>query len=246
MDQSTGSIAPPGQTPLAQGDPHRDGRYLANNPGWHVGDSAYKVQQITAMLRRHGLTPLRVGEAGCGAGEVLRLLQGQLAAEAELWGYDISPQAIQLAAGRANPRLHFMLADVSSEPTPRFDLLLVLDVLEHVPDYLGWLARLRGKSEWTLFHIPLAVTVESVLRQSLLGRRAKYGHLHYFTQETALATLRDVGFQVVDWCFSPYAVTVASGPAQKLARVPRRLAFALAPEWAARVFGGYHLLVLAR
>ncbi len=246
MDVSTGSVAPPGQTPLAEGDPHQDGRYLANNPGWHVQDSAYKVRQITSLLRQHGLTPLRVGEAGCGAGEVLRLLQGQLPAEAELWGYDISPQAIQLATGRANPRLHVTLADISSEPTPPFDLLLVLDVLEHVPDYLGWLARLRGKSEWTLFHIPLAITVESVLRRALLGRREKYGHLHYFSQETALATLRDVGFQVVDWRFSPYAVTVASGSAQKLARVPRRLAFALAPEWAARVFGGYHLLVLAR
>jgi hypothetical protein len=45
-----------------------------------------------------------------------------------------------------------------------------------------------------LFHIPLDLSVQAAIRKNgLLTRRDNFAHLHYFTKETALRTLTDVG-----------------------------------------------------
>lgn len=65
-------------TAVETNDRYTGGDYLADNPGWHVADSAWKAEQILA-----GLGPARVQtvcEVGCGAGEVLVQLQRRLAA----------------------------------------------------------------------------------------------------------------------------------------------------------------------
>lgn len=61
-----------------------DGRYLIKNPAWLVEESAWKAMQILRMLRRNRISPSNVWEVGCGAGEVLKQIQPQLAAEAIL------------------------------------------------------------------------------------------------------------------------------------------------------------------
>src|ERR1700675_3414935 len=73
------------------------GDYLRAHPSWHVEDSAWKAAHVARLLERHDIRPARVGEVGCGAGEILRQLQSRLGIECEFWGYDVSPQAIELA-----------------------------------------------------------------------------------------------------------------------------------------------------
>ena len=36
---------------------YSDGTYLANNPGWHADDSAWKAGHIATMLARHAIVP---------------------------------------------------------------------------------------------------------------------------------------------------------------------------------------------
>jgi ubiquinone/menaquinone biosynthesis C-methylase UbiE len=43
------------------------------------------------MLKKHRQEPRRICEVGCGAGEVLTLLQKGMKAECGFWGYDVSP-----------------------------------------------------------------------------------------------------------------------------------------------------------
>src|SRR5574342_1191152 len=96
----------------ANSDLYTNGHYAEKNPGWHVEESPWKAQQILRMLARHDLSPRTIGEVGCGAGEVLRQLQVRMDPACELWGYDISPYALELCQSRANARLHFKLADL--------------------------------------------------------------------------------------------------------------------------------------
>ena len=59
----------------------------------------------------------------------------------------------------------------------------MLDVIEHVEDYFSFLRDIRTKSSYKLFHIPLEVSVQGVLRGKIfLRNRDLYGHLHYFTK----------------------------------------------------------------
>jgi SAM-dependent methyltransferase len=184
---------------------------------------------------------------GCGTGEVLKQLQENLESQCNFWGYDISPQAVELAKTRANERLQFKLADFQRERVDSFDLILVLDVIEHLEDYFDFLRQLQDRARHKIFHIPLDLSVQTVLRRNaLIKRRKMYAHLHYFTKETALQTLRDTGYEVLDCFYTPRSLYFAGSPAQKVLRLPRKLCFAIHEDFAARFFGGFSLLVLAK
>lgn len=224
-----------------------NGEYLAKNPLWHLEESEWKATQIARMLQKNQISPATVCDVGCGAGEVLRQLQKTLGGDCELYGYDVSPQAIDLAICRANQRLHFDVADLRDVHGTCFDLLLALDVFEHVEDYYGFLRQLKAKARYKIFHIPLDISVQTVFRKNgLLKRRLLHDHLHFFSKDTAMQALQDTGYEVLDSFYTARAIELGDDLSQRLLRVPRKLCFALHNELTVRIFGGYSLLVLAR
>lgn len=225
-----------------------DGTYLAQNPDWHEGDAAWKADQIEAMLDRNELRPRTIAEIGCGAGGILREL-AERRPDTTYDGYEISPQAHELCTAQPADSVRYHLADLLTEPPDvTFDMVMAIDVFEHVDDYLGFLRALRKRATHSLFHIPLDLSVQTVLRSSpILKGRASVGHLHYFTKETALATLADTGYEVLDHFYTASSLDAPNLRLKpRLIKLPRRLAFKLHPDMAARVLGGWSLLVLAR
>jgi cyclopropane fatty-acyl-phospholipid synthase-like methyltransferase len=226
---------------------YMDGRYLEKNPLWHADESPFKVTQILRMLQKNSLYPKTVCEVGCGAGEALKLLQEKMDKTCIFWGYEISPQALEICKSKANERLHYKLSDLSQEEDAFFDLILVLDVIEHVEDYYGFLKGILPRGDRKIFHFPLDLSVQAVLRKrGLLIRRELYGHIQYFTQETALETLKDVGYEILDYFYTPRCIELAKQLIQKIAILPRKICFALHQDLAVRILGGYSLLVLAK
>jgi cyclopropane fatty-acyl-phospholipid synthase-like methyltransferase len=197
------------------------------------------------MLSRNDLSPRTICEAGCGAGEVLRQLQLQMGADREFWGYDISPQAIEFSKPRENDKLHFRLADLGKERSVNFDLLLVLDVVEHLEDYFTFLREIRPRAKHKIFHFPLDLSVQAVVRKrGLMTRREMHAHLHYFTKDTALQTLKDTGYEVLDHFYLPRSNEIGTTLLQKAFSFPRALSFAIHKDLAVRVLGGYSLMIL--
>ena len=227
--------------------PYVDGEYLAKNPAWHVEESAWKARQILRMLQKNRIAPKTVCDVGCGVGEVLKQLQENLVGQCVFWGYDISPQAIELAKTRSEGKIHFELADFGQETDKFFDLIIVLDVIEHLPDYFSFLQSLTARGRHKIFHIPLDLSVQTVFRKNgLLKRREMYAHLHYFSKETALRTLEDAGYEVLDYFYAPRSVNLGSAPGQQLLKLPRKLLSTIHKDLTARLLGGFSLLVLAR
>lgn len=227
---------------------YTSGDYLKKNPTWHVEESPWKAAQIIRMMKQNHIVPGTICEVGCGAGEILRQLQEHMHDECTLWGYDISPQAFELSKSRANERLHFKLVDIRQEKEALFDLILVMDVIEHLEDYVSFLREIRPNSQYKIFHIPLDLSVQTVLRtHGLLKVRESYGHIHYFTKETALQVLQDVGYEVLDYFYTARAIELPSNEiTRKLLRLPRKLLFAIHRDLAARLLGGWSLLILAK
>ncbi len=224
------------------GDRYLDGSYSKDNPDWHESDAEWKSDQIASMLNRHGLVPESICDVGCGTGGALRALRDAFPA-ARLHGYEpgvLPPTTVTEAAG-------ITIDDRDPRTTGEcWDLMLMIDVFEHVEDYLGFLRSYATVANKAIFHIPLDLSVQSVLRSSpLLAVRRTVGHLHYFSRETALATLADAGYSVVDAVFTPGGVEVPSlGRKQRIAAIPRKAAAMINEEWAARLLGGFSLLVL--
>ena len=199
------------------------------------------------MLNRQSIVPKTVCEVGCGAGEVLKQLQQRLGDGCDFVGCDISPQAIQMCRSRANERLHFLLGDITTVPQTFFDLILVLDVIEHVEDYFSFLRDIKERARYKIFQIPLDLSVQTVLRTTPLIRdRQRYGHIHYFIKETALQLLSDLGYQIIDHFYTAVALELPSTKFKNLLmRIPRRLLYSINRDMAVRLLGGYRLLILA-
>ena len=222
-----------------------DGSYLQLNPSWHIEDSSWKARQIQRMLDRHRLPLRRVADIGCGAGEVLRLLAIDNPS-VSFTGYEVSPQALDLARNRSGANVHFVLQDLL-DAEEHFDLVLAIDVFEHVENYMGFLKKLRTKGEFKLFHVPLEITVHSVLRRRLLVNRDKVGHLHYFSVETVQATLEDCGYEVVDSFLTPAFRDFPSNTAkQRISNIAREVLHRMNSEFSTRLLGGSSMLVLAK
>jgi 2-polyprenyl-3-methyl-5-hydroxy-6-metoxy-1,4-benzoquinol methylase len=228
-------------------DIYQSGEYAQNNPTYHVEDSAWKAGQIFTMIRKHGLAPQTICEVGCGAGEILKRLQLLLPANCTFSGYEVSPQAFALCQQRENDRLHFFRQDLLAVDARRFDLLLCIDVIEHVENYLGFLRGLHPKAAQIMFHIPLDLSAQWVLRgRPILREREQAGHLHYFMKDTALATLQDSGYTIVDWSYTAGAIDHPRSIKARLATLPRKFLWMMSNDLAVRALGGYSLLVLAR
>ena len=227
---------------------YTDGTYLRNNPDWHVDDSPWKAKHVATMLDRHGIVPQTVCEIGCGAGEILRSLSTHLEPSTRFFGYEISPNAYKICSQKANERFTFRLANLLDETNVRFDLVMAMDVFEHVEDYFGFLRKLRDKAQYKIFHIPLELSAQEVLRgKPLLNARRSVGHIHHFSKETALATLEDCGYTVLDHFYTSGRTDLGGlGWKSQLMRIPRQALYRMNQDAAVRALGGYSLLVLAR
>ena len=91
------------------------------------------------------------------------------------------------------------------------------------------------------------MTALSVLRGTpLLRNRERIGHIHYFSKDTALATLADTGFRVVDTMYTGVGIESDDlSTKRKLLRLPRQVLYRVDQDLAARVLGGWSLMVLA-
>jgi ubiquinone/menaquinone biosynthesis C-methylase UbiE len=223
------------------------GEYLEKNPTWHVEDSAWKAKQILKIIERNKLQPSSICEVGCGAGEILNQLYLQMPSTVSFVGYEISPQAFELCQQRKKDRLQFHLKNIFEDNKVYFDIVLAIDVIEHVEDYFGFLRSLREKGQYKIFHIPLDISVQKVLRGALIKLRQTVGHIHYFTKETALATLAETGYEILDYFYTASSIDLpAKSFKALLARLPRKILYKLNKDIAVRVLGGYSLMVLTK
>jgi 2-polyprenyl-3-methyl-5-hydroxy-6-metoxy-1,4-benzoquinol methylase len=95
-----------------------------------------KVGGLVSAVR-----PESVLDAGCGEGETLERLAGLL--PASVTGIDLNPDSVEFAARRI-PDGSFSVADLTALPfeDDSFDLVLCLEVLEHIADPAPALAEL--------------------------------------------------------------------------------------------------------
>lgn len=228
-------------------DLYTDGEYSRLHPDWHREHSPWKAARITELLARNRLVPGSVAEIGCGAGEILASLQKTLPPTCHFAGYDIAPAAIDMARPLENARLRFVLGDMIALAPPPCDLLLTIDVVEHIEDYLGFLKVIRPRAVQHIFHLPLDLSLVSMIQPvRLQWARDMVGHLHSFTAETALQALRNAGYTVQDQIFTAVELDLPSSSQQQRLRFLRRCGRALSPKWTTRVLGGFSLLVLCR
>lgn len=222
--------------------------YVQQNPTWDEEDSPWKAKQVSEFIIANDTKPKRVVEVGCGAGGILAELRLLLGEDVELDGFDIAPAAAQFWSKHSSTRVNFYSEDFLKCNNPTYDLLLLIDVIEHLENPFEFMRRISHRSEYFVFHIPLDMNVLNVLQERpLLNARKKVGHIHYYTKQLALELLNECGFEIIDWTYTGSRVDLPHLPFKaKLAAIPRKLLFKISPDFSVRTLGGYSLLVLAK
>lgn len=226
---------------------YTDGSYLKGCPSWHSEDSLWKAQQIKKILKKNEITPKTICEVGCGAGNILNHLYQTYSSEISYSGFEISPQAFELCKKIENKNIHYYLNDFCKVGITDLDVILLIDVIEHVENMCEFLRIIKEKGKFKIFHIPLDLFVLNILRDSNLCRGLLHpGHIHFFTKEIALEILRINGYEILDYFYTPGFEISGSNWSGKLLRFPRKIVYELDNELGIRIFGGVSLLVLAK
>lgn len=232
-------------------DLYTDGGYLEKNETWHTEDSPWKANQVLRLLKQNQITPKTVGEIGCGAGEILVQLHNALPDDTQFFGFDISPQLEPMWETRKKDRISFFRQDIF-ENEKTFDVLLYLDVLEHIEDYIGFLRKTQPMGQYKIFNFPLEIFAWNVLsRKKLTMSRRKDGHIHHFNKEKVLDLFEDLQLEVLDYFYAPIIPGLGNlerepGLRRRLTNIPKKILSHINLDFAAKLLGGYSLYILAK
>lgn len=107
-------------------------RVLAESFPDGMSESGYFAEyKIALMSKKLGAqSPHRILDFGCGAGRSLPYL-AQYFPDAELWGYDVSPESLKFAAQRV-PQAR-LFSDWQAIEDVRFDAIIAANVFHHIP-----------------------------------------------------------------------------------------------------------------
>ncbi|WP_294393095.1 class I SAM-dependent methyltransferase [uncultured Sphingomonas sp.] len=154
---------------------------------WFVGRRSI----LTALIERFRPrpTPLRILEVGCGTGSNIAMLQGFGQVDA----IEPDDDARAFAARRTGLAIKGgYLPDVPLQDGA-YDLIVLLDVLEHIPDDHGALAALRSKlapGGRLLLAVPAMPSLWS-------GHDVAHHHQRRYTRRTLEAVVTAAGFRVI-------------------------------------------------
>ncbi len=163
-------------------------------------DSPWKVQKLVPFLdlfaQRDQSRSLVLLDVGGGSGLILRDLSGYLTTN---YGREVTQMALELSPGylelqkKNNPGLKTVFhCSVESAPLKdkEVDLVLMIDVLEHLFDTKTSLRELRRIARYVLFKVPLERNLTVLLMDMLTGYKKKrassegIGHVNFYSMES--------------------------------------------------------------
>ena len=172
---------------------------MENEYWWHIG----KRYLVKSLIERHfgSKKDLNILDVGCGTGALVQYLTGF----GDITGFDVSPDAIEFCKSKGLKNV--FIQDVSKleekQHTQKFNLILALDVLEHVQDDVLVMQKIHKmlRDDGLFFvNVPAHKFLWSEHDEALEHKR-RYHRLELTKK------LKDAGFEIVS---NSYFVTVIS------------------------------------
>lgn len=232
-------------------DLYTSSEYALASPTWHEEDSEWKAEQILrvycpATTER----PLHICDVGCGGGVLAHFddLLGKQGIQTQMTGFDIAP----LAIGRARqkwahkPNIRFESRDVLDLESLDYDVVLLMDILEHLGDPKGFLVGLRKRgARQFVMHLPLESYWLAILRGKTDPVSSPVGHVSFYDTHSALGLLGRGGLTVRKWVYTPELdldIRLHRTFKSMLAYLPRKILTRLFPSATAHTIGGLALM----
>ena len=150
----------------------------------------FKIPNLLKVLPKE-FSYTSIAEIGCGTGEIIGAFPGGNVNRRV--GFDISPLNISCARQRFR-NVEFHDLDFRSW-NEKFDLLILSDILEHVPDGVGFLKDASKMARLLLINLPLEKCLLYIFRK--YGPKDLSGHLAKFSINDALEMFHAADLRIV-------------------------------------------------
>lgn len=242
-------------------DFYTSGDYWKKNPTLHEEAAEWKFGTIRPLLDRFaaaaGRREASILDVGGGTGLILKL------AEAHLRGkgiavrktlLDLSPQSLELQRRNHPDAVAVVAGSIAATPfgERQFDLVMMIDVLEHVPQPERALAEVKRISRYALLKVPLEdnltlkllnlATLGSFRRRVTLGT---LGHVNCYSARTLTAQCERAGARLLEFRYTNAHDYLLHTPEQCRSLAHRIVfgcgaaLFRWSPALAARVFNDF-------
>jgi len=138
-------------------------------------------------------------EIGCAMGILLNKVAEKLSVK-DISGLDISGENIKLAKN-LYPGCKFYQGTIEdlkpameSRGLKKYDLVILSDIIEHIPDDLKFLTTVRTISNYVLVNLPLEKCFRN--RNRKYGENDPSGHLRWYDFKSAEELMRNAGFTI--------------------------------------------------
>jgi SAM-dependent methyltransferase len=160
----------------------------------------WKVRKLIQLIPE-GFKIENILEVGCAFGVLLNNIADRLHLKNRL-GIDISGNNIE-AAKNLYPECKFFHGTLEDfiKVIPgeirnhRYDLIVLSDIVEHIPDDLEFMKMVQNISSYVLINLPLEKSFNTRNRQ--YGEQDPSGHLRCYDEEDALRLVTNAGFEVI-------------------------------------------------
>lgn len=167
---------------------------------WHEDHTPTKLKWLLAVLPTD-LAPESILEIGCGRGGVLAGLHERFP-DATLTGLDISEDVLGYARTRV-PTAKFIHSDILSlNRSEHYDLVIGLDVLEHLYFHEEVMSLVRAISRQSIWHVPLGASSKNHLLDRWRGQIQRYGHIQFYDMPALLTMFARCGLAVRDYRYT--------------------------------------------
>lgn len=199
---------------MMNNDIYNDGSYIEKNKTLHREDSLFKFQHIQKLLEQIPISKkVKVLDVGGGAGEIGRLVCEYFIKkdhEVEFYALDLSSTMLEVQK-ETNPYIKKAIQkDVMDIDINDFDITLMIDVIEHIPQNKEVAKKLNDISKYIIYNIPTEINLFDKLRDIYMKKSyykmqtESIGHLHFFSYLDAIQFLKQF-YSLKEYFFVDYS-----------------------------------------
>lgn len=244
-------------------------RYIENYPSLHAQDSSWKVAKIIPMLdlfiNNHcDKDKLNILDVGGGAGLILKSISSYIQ---ECYGIKVNKFALDLSPGALriqkenNPDIKGLFnEDIAhaSVKDKEMDLVLMIDVIEHLSKPSQALRELRRISHFIIFKVPLEdciyLNIRNFLSRGKLRKQSieTRGHINIYDLNKIKKQVEGNVGAILQYCYTNvFSYYLSSGHYSKeeglrgkLYSVVGSLAYRLSPKLCSYIFPDFVMLLV--
>jgi SAM-dependent methyltransferase len=243
-----------------------ENKYIKNNPTLHEEDSQWKIGKILPLIDKLfkdgyiNKKEISLLDVGGGAGLILKGISEYITTvynvKVNQICLDLSPGML-ISQSKINPNAEIFNENITATTLQNcsIDIALMIDVLEHIPDWENALEELRRISDFVIFKIPIDRNLSNIVWNFINNGEVykkgveSIGHVNWFDMNTLVQGVNRHFGHILLFYFTnvfDYSRKNNYSKCSKIGKVTNRigrLLFPFSPTLCSRLFSDYVMIL---